>query len=394
MAAMTQPLRSSTDLPAPETPAPKQDRFGVYIHVPFCASRCGYCDFNTYTPTEVDTSHATYLDALEKELELAVAQNLPQADTVFIGGGTPSLLGADGLGRILTAIKNTIGINPNAEITTESNPESTSPEYFEGLLNHGFTRVSLGMQSASTPVLKVLDRRHTPGRATQAAREAHEAGFAHINLDMIYGTPTETDDDVRATLDAVLATPVDHVSAYSLIVEDGTAMARKIRRGELPEPDEDTYATRYELIADTLEKNGFDWYEVSNWAKPGGECRHNLLYWTGGNWWGAGPGAHSTIKHTRFHNVKRPERYAAMLAEGTLPIAETEELTADILHFEDIMLGLRLKQGVPAGWVGGDVDKHVRNGLLAKGERIAVTDKGRLLIDGIITDLLASEDAE
>jgi len=394
MAAMTQPLRSSTDLPAPETPAPKRDTFGMYIHVPFCASRCGYCDFNTYTPTEVDTSHATYLDALEKELELAVAQNLPQADTVFIGGGTPSLLGADGLGRILTAIKNTIGINPNAEITTESNPESTSPEYFEGLLNHGFTRVSLGMQSASTPVLKVLDRRHTPGRATQAAREAHEAGFAHINLDMIYGTPTETDDDVRATLDAVLATPVDHVSAYSLIVEDGTAMARKIRRGELPEPDEDTYATRYELIADTLEKNGFDWYEVSNWAKPGGECRHNLLYWTGGNWWGAGPGAHSTIKHTRFHNVKRPERYAAMLAEGTLPIAETEELTADILHFEDIMLGLRLKQGVPSGWVNGDVDKHVGNGLLAKGERIAVTDKGRLLIDGIITDLLASEDAE
>ena len=394
MAAMTQPLRSSTDLPAPETPAPKRDTFGMYIHVPFCASRCGYCDFNTYTPTEVDTSHSTYVDALEKELELAAAQNLPQADTVFIGGGTPSLLGADGLGRILTAIKNTIGINPNAEITTESNPESTSPEYFEGLLNHGFTRVSLGMQSASTPVLKVLDRRHTPGRATQAAREAHEAGFAHINLDMIYGTPTETDDDVRATLDAVLATPVDHVSAYSLIVEDGTAMARKIRRGELPEPDEDTYATRYELIADTLEKNGFDWYEVSNWAKPGGECRHNLLYWTGGNWWGAGPGAHSTIKHTRFHNVKRPERYAAMLAEGTLPIAETEELTADILHFEDIMLGLRLKQGVPLGWVSGDVDKHVRNGLLAKGERIAVTDKGRLLIDGIITDLLASEDAE
>ena len=394
MAAMTQPLRSSTDLPAPETPAPKRDTFGMYIHVPFCASRCGYCDFNTYTPTEVDTSHSTYVDALEKELELAAAQNLPQADTVFIGGGTPSLLGADGLGRILTAIKNTIGINPNAEITTESNPESTSPEYFEGLLNHGFTRVSLGMQSASTPVLKVLDRRHTPGRATQAAREAHEAGFAHINLDMIYGTPTETDDDVRATLDAVLATPVDHVSAYSRIVEDGTAMARKLRRGELPEPDEDTYATRYELIADTLEKNGFDWYEVSNWAKPGGECRHNLLYWTGGNWWGAGPGAHSTIKHTRFHNVKRPERYAAMLAEGTLPIAETEELTADILHFEDIMLGLRLKQGVPLGWVSGDVDKHVRNGLLAKGERIAVTDKGRLLIDGIITDLLASEDAE
>lgn len=376
---MTQPPHSSSDA------------FGVYIHVPFCASRCGYCDFNTYTPTEVDTSHATYLDALEKELELAAARDLPQADTVFIGGGTPSLLGAAGLGRILTAISNTIGINPGAEITTESNPESTSPEYFEGLLEHGFTRVSLGMQSASTPVLKVLDRRHTPGRATQAAREAHDAGFAHINLDMIYGTPTETDDDVRATLDAILATDIDHVSAYSLIVEDGTAMARKVRKGELPAPDEESYARRYELVADTLEAHGFDWYEVSNWAKPGGECRHNLLYWTGGNWWGAGPGAHSTINNTRFFNVKRPERYADLLSTNTLPIAETETLTDDIFHFEAVMLGLRLAQGVPREWVRGDVDKHVHAGLLTAGERVAATREGRLLIDGIVTDLLASE---
>ncbi|WP_277100029.1 radical SAM family heme chaperone HemW, partial [Corynebacterium riegelii] len=251
------------------------DAFGVYVHVPFCESRCGYCDFNTYTPSEVETSHATYLDALERELELAAAQVQRSADTVFIGGGTPSVLGADGLGRILNAVRNTFGISEGAEITTESNPESTNPQYFEGLLGHGFTRVSLGMQSASTPVLKVLDRRHTPGRAVAAAKEAHNAGFQHINLDMIYGTPTETDDDVRATLDAILETPVDHVSAYSLIVEDGTAMHRKVRRGELPAPQEDVYARRYEMIAETLEAQGFDWYEVSNWAKPGGQCRHN-----------------------------------------------------------------------------------------------------------------------
>ena len=186
------------------------DNFGVYIHVPFCASRCGYCDFNTYTPTEVDTSHATYLEALGRELELAAASTeLPEADTVFIGGGTPSLLGAEGLGRILGMVREHIGIRPGAEITTESNPESTSPAYFEGLLGHGFTRVSLGMQSASAPVLKVLDRRHTPGRATAAAREALAAGFEHVNLDMIYGTPTETEDDVRATLDAILGAGVD-----------------------------------------------------------------------------------------------------------------------------------------------------------------------------------------
>lgn len=371
------------------------DKFGVYIHVPFCATRCGYCDFNTYTPAEVETSHATYLRALEQELALAaedLAQTgLPPADTVFIGGGTPSLLGAEGLGRVLGMVRDHIGVRPGAEVTTESNPESTSPAYFEGLLGAGFTRVSLGMQSASTPVLKVLDRRHTPGRATAAAREAIAAGFEHVNLDMIYGTPTETEDDVRRTLEAILATGVDHVSAYSLIVEDGTAMARKIRRGELPAPQEEAYATRYELIADTLEAAGYDWYEVSNWAKPGGECRHNLLYWRGGSWWGAGPGAHSTVGARRFYNVKRPERYAQILGQGELPIAETEEITEEIRHFEEVMLGLRLREGVAREVVKGDVDKHVRAGLLTAGERVAATRKGRLLIDGIVTDLLASE---
>ena len=371
------------------------DSFGVYVHVPFCATRCGYCDFNTYTPTEVDSSHAQYLDALEKELELAAARGLPQADTVFIGGGTPSLLGADGLGRILTAIRNTFGLTANAEVTTESNPESTSPGYFAGLLDAGFTRVSLGMQSASTPVLRVLDRQHTPGRAVAAAREARDAGFAHVNLDMIYGTPTETDDDVRRTLDAILATDVDHVSAYSLIVEDGTAMSRKIRRGELPAPKEDVYADRYEIIADTLAAHGYDWYEVSNWAKPGGQCRHNLIYWRNQQWWGAGPGAHSFIGAERFFNVKRPETYAQLLAGATLPIQDREAITDEEAHTEAVMLGLRLKEGIPAAWVGAGaqdvVDRHVRAGLLEHSDRLRLTDSGRLLADGIITDILAAE---
>ena len=371
------------------------DSFGVYIHVPFCATRCGYCDFNTYTPTEVDSSHAQYLDALERELELAAARGLPQADTVFIGGGTPSLLGADGLGRILSAVRHTFGLAPGAEVTTESNPESTNPEYFDGLLGAGFTRVSLGMQSASTPVLKVLDRQHTPGRAVAAAREALAAGFAHVNLDMIYGTPTETDDDVRRTLDAILATGVDHVSAYSLIVEDGTAMARKIRRGELPAPQEDVYADRYELIASTLEDHGYSWYEVSNWAKPGGQCQHNLIYWHNQKWWGAGPGAHSFIGAKRFFNVKRPERYAQLLADGILPIHDSETITEAEAHTEAVMLGLRLREGIPAGWIGAGardvVDRHVRAGLLERGERLRLTDKGRLLAHGIITDILAAE---
>ncbi|QPK82811.1 coproporphyrinogen III oxidase [Corynebacterium qintianiae] len=366
--------------------------FGLYIHVPFCATRCGYCDFNTYTPTEVETSHEAYLRALEAELSLAKTQ---PAETVFIGGGTPSLLGAEGLGRIMGMVREHVGLAPGAEVTTESNPESTSPAYFEGLLEAGFTRVSLGMQSASTPVLRVLDRMHTPGRAVAAATEARAAGFTHVNLDMIYGTPTETDDDVRATLDAVLSTGVDHVSAYSLIVEDGTAMARKVRRGELPAPSEDVYADRYEIISRSLDEAGFGWYEVSNWAREGGQCRHNLIYWRGGQWWGAGPGAHSFIGDTRFYNVKRPERYSQLLSDGQLPVADQETLTPEQRHFEAIMLGLRLKEGVPRDWIGqrarGVVDKHARAGLLTVGERVAVTDEGRLLADGIITDILAAE---
>lgn len=394
--------------------------FGVYVHVPFCATRCGYCDFNTYTPTETETSCGAYLDALDKELALGAEKTREHgygpAQTVFIGGGTPSLLGAEGLGRILSTIKDTFGLADGAEVTTESNPESTSPQFFDGLLEAGFTRVSLGMQSASTPVLKVLDRRHTPGRAVAAAKEALAAGFAHVNLDLIYGTPTETDDDVRSSLDAVLSAGVDHVSAYSLIVEDGTAMSRKIRRGELPAPSEDVYARRYEMIASTLEGAGFEWYEVSNWSKTGGQCQHNLIYWRGGRWWGAGPGAHGHIGAQRFFNVKRPERYNAMLAEGQLPIDGTEEITEADQHFEAIMLGLRLREGIPAEWIGQRaedvVDKHVRagtlqrvarqasnaknksNGINAGGageERIAVTDKGRLLADGIVTDILAAE---
>ncbi len=386
--------------------------FGIYIHVPFCSTRCGYCDFNTYTAGELGSTAGpdTYLDALEVELEMAAAtleearlndptQPGPRpAETIFIGGGTPSLIGAEGLNRVLTGVRNTFGLAAGAEVTTESNPESTSPEFFESLREGGFTRISLGMQSASSSVLKVLDRTHTPGRPVAAAKEARAAGFDHVNLDMIYGTPTETDEDVRKTLDAVLEADVDHVSAYSLIVEDGTAMARKVRRGELPAPDDDVYADRYEMIDARLRANGFDWYEVSNWAKPGGECRHNMGYWVDGDWWGAGPGAHSHIGDHRFYNVKHPARYSAQIATGELPIRETETLTAEDHHTERVMLGLRLKQGLPADIFSATahavIDRHVEGGLLHRaGTNIAVTEKGRLLADGIITDILLAEES-
>ncbi|KQB86874.1 radical SAM family heme chaperone HemW [Corynebacterium lowii] len=393
------------------------DPFGVYVHVPFCATRCGYCDFNTYTPGELGTSASpeSYLEALERELDLAAA-HLEQrgivrpAQTVFVGGGTPSMLGSEGLGRVLGAVRSSFGLAPGAEVTTESNPESTSPEFFEGLLDAGFTRVSLGMQSAATHVLAILERKHTPGRAVAAAREALGAGFEHVNLDMIYGTPTETDADVRATVEAIVSTGVDHVSAYSLIVEDGTRMARKVRRGELPAPEEDVLAARYEMIDSYLREAGMDWYEVSNWARPGGECHHNEIYWRDGQWWGAGPGAHSHIEGERFYHVKHPATYARELAEGRLPIKESERLSPQEQHTERLMLGLRMRRGVPSSWIADKawpvVEEYRERGLLrvTSGagaaseapdgrERVAVTEAGRLFADGIVADLLVAEEA-
>ncbi|MDO4910421.1 MAG: radical SAM family heme chaperone HemW [Corynebacterium sp.] len=389
----------------PESTAP---RFGVYVHIPFCTSRCGYCDFNTYVPGPAGTPEA-YLDSLAREFELVAEGKASEvlvgagavsdwgsADTVFIGGGTPSLMGAGGLATILDAIRETFGLSPHAEVTTECNPESTSPEFFEGLREAGYTRISLGMQSTASHVLKVLERAHRPGRALEAAHEAKAAGFDHINLDMIYGTPTETRDDVKATVDAMLSTPIDHVSAYSLIVEDGTAMARKVNKGQYRITDEDELAWRYEYIDAQLADAGFHWYEVSNWSKPGGECRHNMGYWQNFHWWGFGPGAHSHIGNQRFANTKLPRNYGARLEEGHLPIDMVETLTPEDTYLENLMLGLRLHQGIDESILNPaalpTVEGFIRRGLLERfaigdQKRIRVTSEGRLLADGIITDI-------
>ncbi|OJY46912.1 MAG: coproporphyrinogen III oxidase [Pseudonocardia sp. 73-21] len=373
--------------------------FGIYVHVPFCASRCGYCDFNTYTASELDGSGASpdgWLAAVRQELALAagVVGERP-VDTVFVGGGTPSLIGAARLGEVLGAVRDTFGLVPGAEVTTESNPESTSPEFFDELVDAGFTRVSLGMQSAAQHVLAVLDRRHTPGRAVAAAKEARAAGLEHVNLDLIYATPGETDDDLRSSLDAVLDAGVDHVSAYSLIVEDGTALARRVARGELPAPDDDVAATRYEMIDDRLSEAGLGWYEVSNWARSDdAACRHNLGYWLDGDWWGLGPGAHSHLAGSRWWNVKHPARYAARLAEGEPPEADREELTDAERHTERVMLRLRLAEGLPVDLLDADgrtaAGQAVADGLLVpEGDRVVLTRRGRLLADGVVQSLLA-----
>ncbi|WP_442971844.1 coproporphyrinogen-III oxidase family protein [Rhodococcus sp. WMMA185] len=392
--------------------------FGIYVHVPFCATRCGYCDFNTYTAGELGTSASpqSWMEGLRRELDFAAKMTgAPVVDTVFVGGGTPSLLGGDGLVDVLGAIRSSFSLAAGAEVTTESNPESTSPEFFDCLRSGGFTRISLGMQSAAPHVLKVLDRTHTPGRATAAAQEARAAGFEHVNLDLIYGTPGERDEDLDASLDAVLSAGVDHVSAYALIVEDGTALARKVRRGELPAPDDDVLASRYERIDARLTDAGLTWYEVSNWAREGGaarlasgaagesrlasgargeaRCRHNLGYWDGGNWWGAGPGAHSHVSGVRWWNVKHPARYAEQLAAGRLPVGGSEQLTADDLHVERVMLTTRLRTGLPMAELDAGerraAEEVVADGLLAReGDHFVLTDKGRLLADAVVRTVL------
>jgi oxygen-independent coproporphyrinogen-3 oxidase len=370
-------------------------QFGVYVHVPFCATRCGYCDFNTYTPAELGGANPdAWLEALRTELRLAAELAGAQpVDTVFVGGGTPSVLGADRLAAVLDAVRENFCLVPDAEVTTEANPESTSPELFDALLAAGYTRVSLGMQSVAPHVLRVLDRVHSPGRAVAAAEEALAAGFRHVSLDLIYGTPGESDDDLLRSVDTAVEAGVDHVSAYALVVEDGTALARRVRRGEVDAPDDDVLARRYELLDARLADAGFSWYEVSNWARPGGECRHNVGYWSGGEWWGAGPGAHGFVGSMRWWNVKHPNAYAAALAEGVLPVAGFEELGPVEAHTETVMLSIRMRSGLPAAALDdaemARAQTAIADGLLVRdADRLVLTDRGRLLADGVVRTLL------
>src|SRR5947209_11697354 len=369
--------------------------FGLYLHVPFCLTRCGYCDFNTYTPAELGgVNPDAWLDALGAELELAAARlDGPTVDTVFVGGGTPSLLGGARLTRLLDMVREHFVLAADAEITTEANPESAWPDFFAAIRAAGYTRVSLGMQSVVPHVLGVLDRVHTPNRSAAAAREALAEGFEHVNLDLIYGTPGESDDDLLQSVDTAVETGVDHVSAYALVVEEGTVLARRVRRGELVAPDDDVLARRYELVDARLSAAGMTWYEVSNWSRPGGECRHNVGYWNGGQWWGAGPGAHGYVGATRWWNVKHPTAYADLLAEETLPVAGFERLGAEALHTEDVLLKVRLRQGLPVALLGTAERERaktaVADGLLVPdGDRLVLTSRGRLLADAVVRSVL------
>jgi putative oxygen-independent coproporphyrinogen III oxidase len=395
-----EPVPPGGDLPAGALASVGSRGFGVYVHVPFCASRCGYCDFNTYTADELGGRGPRdgYVDAVLAEVALAarVLGGAPAAETVFFGGGTPTLLTPDELGRILDGVGKAFGLTPDAEVTTEANPESVDPTTLRRLRAAGFTRISLGMQSAAPHVLALLDRRHTPGRAAAAAVEASEAGFEHVNLDLIYGTPGESERDFAESLRRAVATGVDHVSAYSLIVEDGTRLAARVRRGEVAAPDDDVAADRYLAADSALAAAGFEWYEVSNWAtSAAGRCRHNLLYWRGGDWWGFGPGAHSHVGGVRWWNERHPTTYARRLADGVTPARGREVLDDEQRRIERVMLDLRLAEGL-------DLAALTARGSAAAGDAVAagllrpeaygrgravLTTRGRLLADAVVRSL-------
>ncbi|WP_235734811.1 radical SAM family heme chaperone HemW [Nocardioides alcanivorans] len=370
-----------------------------YVHVPFCTTRCGYCDFNTYTAEELGqgVSRSTYADSAVSEIDLArrvLGTDERLVDTVFFGGGTPTLLPSADLVQMLEGVRSRFGLTPGAEVTTEANPDSVTPQSLAELREGGFNRLSFGMQSAVPHVLATLDRTHDPERVPRVVEWAREAGFEQVSLDLIYGTPGESMGDWETSLRTALACAPDHVSAYSLIVEEGTALARRVRRGEVPMTDDDDFADKYELADRLLGEAGLGWYEVSNWSRDeAARCRHNLHYWRGADWWGIGPGAHSHVGGVRWWNVKHPTAYAQRLAAGESPAAGRETLDPESRRVERVLLELRLREGLDPELVEPDglaaLPELRARGLVEPGDgQILLTQQGRLLADAVVRALL------
>ena len=366
-----------------------------YVHIPYCIKRCGYCDFNTYTPSELQDGATLeivsndYIDAVLSELEAAP---LDEVLTIFFGGGTPSLLPADDLGRTIATIKARNGLSPDCEITLEANPDSVTAEKLKRYIEVGFNRISFGMQSSKPHVLAVLDRTHNPDNVKRAVDMARAAGFESISVDLIYGTPGESLEDWRETVEAALDLDINHISAYALIVETGTKLAAQIKRGELSMPDDDVMADMYLLIDGLCETHSFSWYELSNWSKPGHECRHNIAYWENKNWWGLGPGAHSHIDGKRFWNVKHPTAYKQKLFAGQSPVHESEVLTPEQVSVESIMLAIRMREGLDINALSM-AQIEVLAGYRENGQvhvadsRVLLTPTGRLIADRIVREI-------
>ena len=375
-----------------------------YIHIPYCVKRCGYCDFNTYTPSELKITEGlaqisnSYIDLLLMEIKAAKSQVSQSANvpSIFFGGGTPSLMQPDDIGRVISTIKSEFTLQSDAEITMECNPDTVTKESLAAFRAVGVNRVSFGMQSAVKHVLATLDRTHNPENLLQATTWAKEVGFSEISVDLIYGTPGESLSDWQTSIDAALTLPITHISAYALIIEEGTKLAAQIKRGEVAQVDDDLTAEKY-LVADkAFTAAGFEWYELSNWAKSGSLSKHNLAYWSGDNWWGAGPGAHSHLNGKRFWNVKHPNLYKERVLANQSPVADSEVLEELQIESERLMLSLRLPSGLDKKSLNelqlAELSSYVQSGHLDQANwnqgRATLTLNGRLIADRILRQIL------
>ena len=374
-----------------------------YVHIPYCVKRCGYCDFNTYTPAELQISTGltqisnSYIDLLIKEIDLAKAQvgqaNVP---TIFFGGGTPSLMEPSDIARVIKAIDNKFGLTDDCEITLETNPDTVDKEKLAAFKAAGVNRISFGMQSAVPHVLETLDRTHNPDNLPQVTNWAAEVGFKDISVDLIYGTPGESLVDWQTSINAALALPINHISAYALIVEEGTKLANAIKRGEIANVDDDLTAEKYLMADAAFTKAGFTWYELSNWSKNSGESKHNIAYWLNKNWWGAGPGAHSHINGKRWWNVKHPNLYREKLQQNISPELDSEILEPMQIESERLMLSIRLPEGITKDSLSSDqimsLNQYLESGALDYAKWVAgsvsLTLSGRLIADRIVREIL------
>ncbi|MCP3427222.1 radical SAM family heme chaperone HemW [Rothia sp. AR01] len=392
-------------LPASAGATAAERSLSLYVHVPYCTVRCGYCDFNTYAAEEFadGVGRLTYADDAVRELRFSAsvlersgAAGRP-LHSVFFGGGTPTRLPAEDLARTLRTGVELFGLEEGAEVTTEANPDSVTREDLETLRDAGFTRVSFGMQSAVPRVLEVLDRTHTPANVPKVVDWAKELGL-QTSVDLICGAPGETLEEWETSVRAAIGYAPDHISAYSLIVEPGTKLAAQIARGEHVPVDDDTQADMYQLGDELLSEAGYRWYEISNWSTGRAtRSRHNLAYWRNQDWWGIGPGAHSHVGGVRWWNLKHPLPYANRLRDGVSPAAAREHLDAETRYTEEIMLGARIADGLPlerlrapgreaTGFLarqGLIEERALREGL------VRLTLRGRLLGDAVVRELLA-----
>ncbi|HEX7248525.1 MAG TPA: radical SAM family heme chaperone HemW [Actinomycetota bacterium] len=363
---------------------------GIYVHVPFCLTRCGYCDFNAYAG--LDALKPRYLRALLAEASLAApVWDGTSFESVFLGGGTPTTMSPGDLGALLETLRASFAVADDAEVTIEANPDTIEEGSLAALLEVGYTRLSMGAQSFDPAVLQALERVHAPESVRRAWVAVRAAGYSNVNLDLIYGAHAETLESWERTLAETIDLAPEHVSAYALTIEPATALGRAVARGDVPAPDPDLQADMFLLACSMLGDAGYGHYEISNWAKPGYECRHNLGYWRRRPYLGLGAGAHSYRDDRRWWNVRPPEEYLTTVERGEPPLGGSETLKPSDAYLEEVFLRLRIFDGVPASWIDDDRAEPFLDGGLLTEERgsLVPTQRGMLLLNELVLNLAA-----